>query len=423
MIYHLLKLSFLLWIPCGSPLPFLQGEVSQREEDPIQINNEAVKLIEAKEYDRAIRKLVTSLRLSPDSEIIRGNLAVAYAQRGVAAGERGRYHAALEDLRAAWKHDPANARYGYFLATFQYRMGALELAKITVRRALGLELAGDMEGKLKRLEGYILYLDEKLEDALNRFEACLDLDPKDRDAERMKSKIERELMIQKNYQEDITTYFRLVYNDDALDLSSGGALVCALEDERSKVCSDLNHFPRQRVTVILYDPGDFKKITESEGWVGGLFDRKIRIPLTEGNRISELLGGIVRHEYTHVVLYELAPCCPAWINEGIACYEQYGRGMGERKMRSLMEQGIEPLPFEQLPDSFFQTSDPNRVRLYYTQSYALMEYLIDHYGMGRIRHFLRQINKEGDWMKAFRIAFSRDFKSLEADWLDRLKSR
>ena len=92
---------------------------------------------------------------------------------------------------------------------------------------------------------------------------------------------------------------------DALRLKTGGSLIYLLEKERSKVCTDLNHFPRQRVTVILYNPEGFKAVTASEGWVGGLFDRKIRIPVSDQKIDPELIAPIIRHEYTHVIIYEL----------------------------------------------------------------------------------------------------------------------
>jgi tetratricopeptide (TPR) repeat protein len=392
-------------------------------EDPILINNEAVKLIQEGRFDPAIRKLTFALSLDPNAAVIRDNLAAAYAQRGMAAGKKGKFYAAIEDLRTARKHAPANVQYGYFLASFYYRTGALERAEDLVDQVLKQENLGEREAGLKKLKGSILYLDERLKEALIWFKSSLDLDPNNEDALRTKSKIERELAIHKEYREDTTTYFRLIYDDETLDLSSSGPLVCALEEERSKVCSDLNHFPRHRVTVILYSPADFKSVTESERWVGGLFDRKIRIPVSDPSRVSETVGQIIRHEYTHVILYELAPWCPTWINEGIACFEQYGRGQGRKKMLTLIQEGSKPIPFDRLPSSFFQTSDPDLVRLYYVQSHAMMEYLIDHYGMGRIRLFLRELNKEGDWEKAFRSALGRDFKDLERDWIRRFQIR
>jgi len=237
----------------------------------------------------------------------------------------------------------------------------------------------------------------------------------------MVDKISREMAVQEEYHQDSTTYFKLIYNKEALNLDSRSPIVCLLEEERTKVCSDLNYFPRKRVTVIIYNPKEFKTAIATEGWVGGLFDRKIRIPLTDINKNIDRIAEVVRHEYTHVIVYDLAPGCPSWINEGLACYEQYSHGAGERRLRGKISTGVSLIPFDELPHSFIQTSDAKKVELYYAQSHAMIEYLIDLYGMGKIRLLLRELNKGGVWKDAFRSAFGRNFDEVEKGWSESMQ--
>lgn len=397
-------------------------------EDPIEINNEAVKLLGEGNYDTAIRKLVTALNLDPDSDTIRKNLAAAHAQRGFHRGSRGNFAAAIEDMRVAKKKAPKDPRYAYYLAAYLYRTGELLQAEMIVEGAQKLPPAEDMTPKLMRLKGNVLYMQDRLTDALKVFEMTEGKDPGG-ESKRMASKIKRELAVQKEYQQEVTTYFKLLYDSTLLKYQPGGTFIHMLERERSKVCSDLNYYPRRRVTVIVYNPGDFKAVTASEGWVGGLFDRKIRIPVSDVSRRPEEIQRVVRHEYTHVIMYELAPSCPGWINEGIACHEQYsGQGGvvprgGLKRMRALLKEGAKPVPFDQLPDDIINTSDADKVRLFYAQSHSMVEYLVDHYGLSRFRLLLREFNKTGDLDKAFRVAFGRDLAYLEKNWLEALKER
>jgi hypothetical protein len=391
------------------------------DEDPVQLNNEAVELLEQGRFDQAVRLLVTAHNLSPDSERIRENLAGAHAQRGLDAGKKGNYPVAVEDLRAAVRLSKQKAKYRYFEAAILYHMGQLGSAEDAVNRALREPLEEDLAEKIHCLKGNILYLDDRLDEALSAFETALESDAPGEDAAWMKAKIERELLIQKEYQLDSTTYFKLLYDAKGFRLNAQGPFVCLLEEERSRVCTDFNHFPRIPTTVIIYNPQDFTAVTAAESWVGGLFDRKIRIPLTQVNNDLKRIAHVVRHEYTHVVIRELAPTCPSWINEGLASCQEYGPGTGEKRMLALMAKGVKPLPFTDLPLDFFNTADENKVQLYYVQSHAMMEYLIEQYGWGKVRLLLRELNKSGEWQAAFRSAFGRTIDRVEKSWHASLK--
>ncbi|MFH1999681.1 MAG: hypothetical protein ABIK28_08375 [Planctomycetota bacterium] len=392
-----------------------------QDEDPVQINNEAVKLMKEGCYDLAVRKLVIAHNLDPEDEQIHENLATSYAQRGIYEGNQGNYYVAVEDLREAARHAPKKADFRYYQAIFLYRMNELALAEDNVLLALKLTTADELILNLKKLEGNILYLDDHLAASLDIFQEVVKRDDSDADAIRMIEKIRREVTIQKEYTQDITPYFRVLYGKEALNVESDGPLICLMEEERSRVCTDFNYFPRNRTTVIIYNPEDFKAVTEAESWVGGLFDRKIRIPLSDVNQNADAIAQVVRHEYSHVIVHELAPGCPAFVNEGIACYEQFPEGTGKRRLKSMMQQGCELIPFERMPRSFLQIPDHDQVKLCYAQSHALVEYIISRYGFWKIRLLLRELKKKGDWQAAFQSAFNMSFATVEGEWLEAMK--
>jgi len=157
--------------------------------------------------------------------------------------------------------------------------------------------------------------------------------------------------------------------------------------------------------------------SRGDSWVEGLVS-SLTVPILP--RHADTIAQVVRHEYTHVVVYELAPGCPAWINEGLASYEQYPPGTGKERIKAWLARGGKVIPFGEVPLSFMSSPDPSAIRGYYIQSHSMMEFLIDRYGLGKIRLLLRELNKKGDWTAAFRRAFSRSFEATEKDWLDSL---
>lgn len=387
------------------------------------LNNEGVRLLREERYDAAIRKFVEARAADPESALIRENLASAHARRGLHRDAQGEKGAALEDLRAAIRLDPGRGAYRLALAQLLYRSGDLGPAEEALRAALACKAEEDapLRGACRRLLGNVLYLQDRLEDALDAFEELLRLDPKDEQAARMKEKIQREIRIQRVYRRDVTTHFNLFYPSPAAEPGVKGIILSMLEEEWSRVCSDLNTYPRTRVTVIVYRPEDFKAVTRADAWVGGLFDRKIRIPLPKGKEEDPLVRETLRHEFTHFVVYSVTPSCPAWINEGLATYEQYGPGRGKARLQVLLKKGAKPVPFASLPESFLQISDAARVRLCYVQSQAMTEYLVASFGMGRMMLFLRNLSGARDWKAAFREAYGREFRLVEADWRAGLK--
>ena len=95
----------------------------------------------------------------------------------------------------------------------------------------------------------------------------------------------------------------------------------ALERAYNRVGTDLSYYPSVRVPVILYTKKDYRSLTASPEWSGGLYDGKIRLPIGGAAHMTPMLRGVLFHEYTHVVVRELTKGnCPSWLNEGLAEY-------------------------------------------------------------------------------------------------------
>ena len=415
-------LAFLLVLSIGSARPEdSDGDGDTKGDGPnipeaLELNNAAVKLLDAKHYDEAIRKLVTARNLDPEWKTCRRNLAWAYAHRARHEEDTGDYIRAIESARSARRTLPEVPDFAFLEAAYRYRAGELGMAETLVRKALKLKPEVELKKRATRLLGNILYMQDDLSGALDVFRTLNG----DESTVELTARIEREIRILGEYQVDRTSAFRLYYDPSGADLRDGGSLQHLLEKARSQVCNDLNYYPRNRVTVIVYPEKDFRAVTDTEGWVGGLYDRKIRIPLKDIRNNPDVVASVVRHEYTHVILHEIAPTCPLWINEGLACYQQYGPAKGMMRLETFMKRGRSPVPFDELPDVFIDIKEESRVRLYYAQSHAMVEYLVDQFGLPRLHLFLKGLSRDGDWKAVFREAYRRDFDQVERDFLDSL---
>jgi len=176
------------------------------------------------------------------------------------------------------------------------------------------------------------------------------------------------------------------------------------------------------VPVVLYSGAEFSSVTSSHNWVGALYDGKIRVPLTEANH-SEELAKVLAHEYTHFVVSRLSKKTPAWMNEGLAQYqEEPGAGIPEvhlRLLRSARDDG-DLKPIASLKESFAGVPDRDHARLLYAQSLGFVAYLVDRYGMSSIREFLVATGRGDGVDKAFNDAFGDSMETADRLWRESL---
>src|SRR5262249_11196291 len=136
----------------------------------------------------------------------------------------------------------------------------------------------------------------------------------------------------------------------------GVQLAGVLERARSEVCNALSYFPKQKTIVVLYPQDVFREVTGTHEWVGGLFDRKIRLPIADVQRDQDKIEAAFRHEFTHLIVSEITPDCPTFVNEGLAQLNEYGRGQGLKRLVDYLDDrpaGRQALPhIADLPVSF-----------------------------------------------------------------------
>jgi hypothetical protein len=140
--------------------------------------------------------------------------------------------------------------------------------------------------------------------------------------------------------------------------------------------------------------------------VGGayyhLLDGKIRLALRGMNPGDPRLVSDLYHEYTHALIYAMTrgnnP--PRWVHEGLAVHMERRRAPEfKQEARRLARAGVVP-PLDQSP---------------YTHGSAAIEYLIERYGMARIRHLLQRMGEGLPFAQAFQEAYQRDLVTFQRE--------
>ena len=259
------------------------------------------------------------------------------------------------------------------------------------------------------LLGEILYRAADLDGAIAVYEQALARAPGDA---RLSSRLEswkHEATVHETFSSRIASHFTILFEGPA-DQPMAARVSDLLESIYWQVGGALGAYPKDIVTVVLYSKEQFRDVTQSPSWAGGLYDGRIRIPVA--GRIDETeLRRVLTHELTHAVVYSLAPRgVPQWLNEGLAI---------------LMERGGAPPPaapvgetapaLNQLEGSFAKLS-PDQARTAYATSAAAAQALLDRAGPMVIFNLLTNLGNGMNFEDAFARAALMPYADFKQTW-------
>lgn len=288
------------------------------------------------------------------------------------------------------------------------------------RQALNDSLAQDNTNAFAyELMGDIDNLQEKLADAKKNYEIAFNLNPKDS----IKTKLEN-LKGEQTAAKNLSTYneqhFIIKYYREA-DEDKGFELRELLRTTYSRLSKEFGHYFNHQVVVILYDEEEFKKINGLPHWASGLYDGKVRMPMNAGSFSEIDLGALTAHEVTHAFVAGMASNrAPAWINEGLAVYEENKIKPVEMIVfdSAVTTGALMPLIELMQPDAVMKLKDPLLVNLFYQQSFHLVSYLVNRYGMFMIKQMLAEYGKGKDSDEVVREKLKISTERLEREWKD-----
>ncbi|MCB9899420.1 MAG: hypothetical protein H6825_15545 [Planctomycetes bacterium] len=359
-------------------------------DDAFELNEKAADALAAGKVADAVLLLESAHSQDPSQDVITRNLAYAYFLRGKARLEAFDFGGAQADYEKAVATNPDEVGYRLHLGhllTRRYRLADAErvlseAVALAPDSADGLLLLGDAQGLL-----------DELPEAIATYEKAVALGAgSSSDAARAAAeRVKRQYDVEKDYRTDRTDHFVIRHPLESNFLE----LATVLDRARTEVCNLLEARPEGRALVVLYPPDAFREVTGTHDWVGGLFDRKIRLPIGDARADSEKIEAAFRHEFTHLVVSEVAPRCPVLVNEGLAQVLEFGQGHGmQRLVEWLDDTGRERTSVPRLadlPDSFVALTDHDEVRMGYLLSYAFVDHVAQHHGIAAAMRWVTEL--------------------------------
>jgi tetratricopeptide (TPR) repeat protein len=196
--------------------------------------------------------------------------------------------------------------------------------------------------ELLALAGAAAYKSDHIAVALDYWKQSLDIKA-DPAVENTYRAALRESQIDKSGEKKFGTRFLLRYDGAVADSDTAGAMVAILEEEFSRISSQLGCRAEERIVTIVQTREAYMKTTGAPEWSGAGYDGKVHVPIMDRKQPVGALRQIFAHELVHACLANIGPW-PQWLHEGLA-QRLSGTSLetgAREEIRSLAKQGKLP---------------------------------------------------------------------------------
>ena len=409
------------WIFSPLPAPAAQPLGKSSNGFVKQLNDEGLALYAQGRYETATERFQAALEESPMNPVLQKNLAYAKGGVGWQLIELGQYPEALHHFQEAVNLNEKEATFYMGLGLIHHQLREDERAIEMLRMAISQR--SDYAQPYKLL-GEIYYRLDDMDLAAGYLEKATELDPNDSNLRQRLDRVRQERETHGTFQFHGADHFIVKFEGhEQHDVAR--EIMDLLDEAYQEIGQALSAFPQTPITVILYSNQQFHDVTLSPAWSQGIFDGKIRLPIEGFSNDPNLLRKVVNHEYTHAALYNLfkGRTIPTWLNEGIALnLEGAGPTRREKLLLSRMQESHDLIPLENLHQSFTTFSD-EMASLAYAQSYSATRYLINRYGMVRLKEFLLALTVESEFEVAFETHFMVTYSEFKHEWQSSIEKK
>ena len=415
----------------ASILSSLNGSVFSTETtnpSDYQRTQEIVNLMRDNKMNTAVEKVDLSLaptvrNLDPHTKQL---FAYLFNERGVLTADQKNLSSALPYLELAVELDPQKDLYQKNLSQIligvgqqEYLSGDFSDAEKYTAEALRYDAKNVMA---MALLSDIYYFSQKTLEAKKILQQANEIAPNSEEIQKRLKKISEEEQLEQNLKLAETEIFDIKFEKSTLAYNITD-LKQTLRKAYREIGQNLNYFPKRTLPVILYPEEDYRQLRELPEWSSGAYDGKIRIPIPDSiqpNRLKQ----IIWHEYTHAVVRDLTSGnCPVWLNEGLADYHGHLYIPLDWETLRRAYPAKQLLSFQQISQHFQSFSNPTQVRLAYDQSYSIVQFIIDRWGMYKIRHLLQACQENPSLEELLRSQLHIKVEAFEKEWLKYLKRK
>ncbi len=199
-----------------------------------------------------------------------------------------------------------------------------------------------------------------------------------------------------------------------------------LEEAYREIGQNFGYFPSKPITVVLHTKKNFQAATGSPAWADGLFDRvlgRIQIPTQGALTDRTWLTRVLRHEFVHALLHERMGGrlrgVPQWLNEGLAM--QLAGGSWPDIDRLIQGQ-LTLIPLNHLEGGWGRLPR-NTAMVAYLEGNSATLYLIERYGMEKVREILSQLATGQPIGAAIKDRLFISYGQFQRRWSDHLNDK
>lgn len=340
------------------------------------------------------------------------NAYARFLNNGMEQMKAADYQRALNSFEQARRYNDSAAAAHLGLGIAYFHLRDYQHAERELNRTLEIN---PREVTAYQFLGELYYRKDDFDSAASYWEKAVELDPSASGLRARLERIRREHKTEKDFNQDVTTHFLVKY-EGREKIEAGRIVLRILEDAYSEVGHALSYYPDREMQVILYSDQQFQEVTDAPGWSGGIYDGKIRIPIGGIEQKTQGLTRILYHEYTHAVVRAITPRVPTWLNEGLAQYFE-GReidGRQKEMLRRIAQTGKLP-PLSNLEGSFMGLSGDQAVYAYLL-SLSSVRYMIDSFGMYRVKDILEELAAGADTGKAISNGIMLSYEEFDTNW-------
>jgi hypothetical protein len=205
------------------------------------------------------------------------------------------------------------------------------------------------------------------------------------------------------------------------DQAFAQGLLDAAETGLARLKNDAGLQPDKPIHLYIYaNTEDMKDaILYEPSWTGGMaFPEHDIVIIGISQRDLEWGRTTIAHELTHVLVGHLTFSClgdvPTWLNEGLAVYSEGGLDQASEAQLNEAIRSDQLLTVRSLSGGFSEV--PSRAYLSYSQSYSIVNYLIETYGQEKMNSLLIALRDGRTIDDALLKVYGFDVGGLEDAW-------
>lgn len=341
---------------------------------------------EALEKRQRVELLSFFMKEPGQAKLPQTSMAIELYNQGVEFYEKKDYEPALIAFESSLKYDGSNALAYELMADIYYFQQKMELAAENYRKAFEIAPRKGLKEKLEKIQ-----TETQVESGMSTYH-------------------EEHFIIKYKGEGEGARY-------EGFDLRE------MLRENYRQISKDFAYYFNHKVVVLLYDQAEFEQLTKLPHWAAGVYDGKVRMPAYKSNFSDQELRALTAHELTHAFVSAMSQGrAPVWINEGLAEYEEAKVTENKLMIFKAAVKTDSLLTLDELTyqNGLLEVKDTLKVALFYEQAYQFTSYLIDRYGMFKIKQLLEAFGEGKNTDAAIRDVLKISMRQLEQAWRETL---